>query len=106
MTSSLVIPKSTTEHLGATQLLRPPTSAKRHGFSPPFTAEHIAEHFLTFEDVEAVMTAPVARLFSRSSNRPMWLGFNVRGEETYVVFEWIDRDTVYPITAFRRVKTP
>ena len=69
-------------------------------------AEHIAEHFLTFEDVEAVMTAPVARLFSRSSNRPMWLGFNVRGEETYVVFEWIDRDTVYPITAFRRVKTP
>lgn len=32
----------------------------------------------------------------------MWLGYNVAGEETYVVFEWIDDDTIYPVTAFRR----
>ncbi len=65
-------------------------------------AEHIGEHFLSFEDVESVLTAPIAKLFSRSSHRPMWLGYNVAGEETYVVFEWIDDDTVYPVTAFRR----
>ena len=65
-------------------------------------AEHIAEHFLSFEDVKSVLMAPIAKLFSRSSNRPMWLGNNVAGEETYVVFEWIDDDTVYPVTAFRR----
>ena len=65
-------------------------------------AEHIAEHFLSFEDVELVLTGPIAKLFSRSSNRPMWLGYNVAGEETYVVFEWIDDDTVYPVTSFRR----
>ena len=64
-------------------------------------AEHIAEHFLSFADVESVLTAPIAKLISRSSNRPMWLGYNVTGEETYVVFEWIDDDTVYPVTAFR-----
>ncbi|HQZ64417.1 MAG TPA: hypothetical protein PLY87_05045 [Planctomycetaceae bacterium] len=68
-------------------------------------ANHIAEHFLSFEDVEAVLAAPVARLFSRSSNLPMWLGYNLAGEETYVVFEWIDQDTVYPVTAFRREYT-
>jgi hypothetical protein len=65
-------------------------------------AEHIAEHFLSFEDVESVLTVPIGKLFSRSSNRPMWLGFNVAGKETYVVFEWIDDDAVYPVTAFRR----
>lgn len=69
-------------------------------------ADHIAEHFLTLEDVESVLFAPIARLFSRSSNRPMWLGYNVAGEETYVVFEWIDPDTVYPVTAFRKADAP
>jgi|GEM_PF-3649638 len=29
-------------------------------------------------------------------------GLNMAGEETYVAFEWVDEDTVYPVTAFRR----
>ena len=37
MTSFQRIKKSTTEHLGAAQFNRPPRTANRHGFSPPFT---------------------------------------------------------------------
>ena len=65
-------------------------------------AAHIAEHFLTFEDVESVLMRPLAKVISRSSNLPLWLGLNMAGEETFVAFEWVDEDTVYPVTAFRR----
>jgi len=37
MTASQEFTKSTTEHMGAAQFNRPPRTAKRHGFSPPFT---------------------------------------------------------------------
>ena len=39
-------------------------------------AQHIAQHFLSFEDVETVLIAPIAKLCRRSSNRPMWLSYN------------------------------
>ena len=41
MTAFQRITKSTTEHLGAAQFNRPPRTAKRHGFSPPFTVVRI-----------------------------------------------------------------
>ncbi len=39
MTAFPGITKSITEHLGAAQFNRPPRTAKRHGFSPPFTGD-------------------------------------------------------------------
>jgi hypothetical protein len=50
--------------------------------------------------VEYVLNHPVRRSKSRSSGRPMVFGYTPSGEYVVVIFEQIDRTTVYPITAF------
>ena len=67
-------------------------------------AQHIHQNLLTLEEVDAVLINPIAEMFSRSSRQPMRLGYYVAGDEIYVVFEWIDDDTVYPVTAFRKAE--
>lgn len=64
-------------------------------------AAHIADSFLTFEDVENVLEHPFEETISRSSGRPIRIGVNMAGELTAVVFEWVDDFTVNPIIAFR-----
>jgi uncharacterized DUF497 family protein len=68
-------------------------------------AEHIEEHGLTFEDIVSVVDSPAADLVSHSSQRPMFLGYTVSGDLAYVVFEWVDDDTIYPVTAFLKEAT-
>jgi hypothetical protein len=64
---------------------------------PRGNVSHIAEHGLTREDV----LFGVHELdTSRSSGLPIALGFSTVGEFLCVVFEWIDDETVYPVTAF------
>lgn len=62
--------------------------------------EHVAEHGLTPDDVEHVVENCIAESASRSSGRPIRFGFTPDGRYIAVVFEWVDRVTVYPITAF------
>jgi uncharacterized DUF497 family protein len=62
--------------------------------------EHIAEHGLTPDDVEAVLLNPVETTISRSSGRPVATGYTPDGRLIFVVFEEIDPTTIYPVTAY------
>lgn len=67
---------------------------------PGGNVEHIAEHGLSAEDVEAVVCDPLERKISRSSGRPAATGYTPDGRLIVVVFEMLDDTTVYPVTAF------
>ncbi len=67
---------------------------------PRGNVRHIAEHGLTPEEVEDVLLGTYELDTSRSSGRPIALGFTSRREYICVVIEWVDDDVVYPITAY------
>ena len=58
------------------------------------------KHGLTPEDVEDVLLGVHELDTSRSSGMPIAFGFTSGGEYICVVFEWVDDDTVYPVTAY------
>jgi len=62
--------------------------------------EHIEEHGLTIEDVESVLANPERRAMSRSSGQPCVFGYTSEGTYIIVVYEHIDDDTIYPVTAY------
>ncbi len=62
--------------------------------------EHVEEHDLTVEDVEHVLDNPTSRGFSKSSGLPCVFGYTPEGLFIIVVYEAIDADTVYPVTAY------
>jgi hypothetical protein len=61
---------------------------------------HIEEHGLTVEDVEFVLANPDSQGRSRSSGQRCVFGYTPGGLYTIVIFELIDDDTVYPVTAY------
>jgi uncharacterized DUF497 family protein len=61
---------------------------------------HIAEHGLTIDDVEFVMENPTHEGVSAQSHRPCCFGYTPGGDFIIVVFEQIDPDTIYPVTAY------
>ncbi len=67
---------------------------------PGGNVEHIAEHGLTREDVEAVICNPLEKTISRSSGRPVATGYASDGRLILVVYEEFDDVTVYPVTAY------
>ncbi len=67
---------------------------------PEGNVQHVAEHGLRKEDIEEVFFGLHELDTSRSSGRPIALGFNSAGDYICVVFDWVDRDTVYPVTAY------
>ncbi len=67
---------------------------------PGGNVEHIDEHGLTPTDVEAVLLSPHRRGKSRSSGQPCVFGYTPDGSYLVVVFEQIDKDTIYPVTAY------
>ncbi|NOX55290.1 MAG: hypothetical protein GXP27_12805 [Planctomycetes bacterium] len=67
---------------------------------PGGNVEHIRQHGLTPEDVEAVLQEPIRTGVSRSSGRPIAFGFTPDGRLVCVVFEQVDQVTLYPVTAF------
>jgi hypothetical protein len=67
---------------------------------PRGNVRHIAEHDLTPEDIEDVLFGVHELDTSRSSSNPIAFGFTSRGQYIGVVFEWVDDDTVYPVTAY------
>ena len=64
---------------------------------PEGNVQHVARHGLTKADV---MNDPEGEDQSRSSGQPIAFGRTRHGERIALVYEQIDDDTVYPITAF------
>jgi len=62
--------------------------------------QHIAEHGLTIDDVEYVLENPTAEGISSSTVRPCCFGYTPGGEYIIVLYEQIDRDTIYPVSAY------
>jgi hypothetical protein len=62
--------------------------------------QHIAEHGLTVEDVEFVLENPTGEGTSESSGRPCYFGFTPGGDHIIVVYEPLDADSIYPVTAY------
>ncbi len=68
--------------------------------NPEGNVRHIAEHGLTMEDVEFVIENAESESVSRSSNHPCVFGYTPSGEHIIVVFEELDDDIIYPVTAY------
>ena len=68
--------------------------------NPDGNVQHIAQHGLTIEDVEFVIQNPTSQSRSWSTNRPCCFGFTTGGDYVIVVYEQIDADTIYPVTAY------
>lgn len=67
---------------------------------PKGNVRHIAEHGITKEDVEEVLENPEGTETSRFSGRPIAFGETSAGRLIAVVYEVVDEDTVYPVTAY------
>jgi uncharacterized DUF497 family protein len=68
--------------------------------NPLGNVQHIAENGLTTDEVEAVLNDPDSADRSDSSGRPCVFGFTPAGEYIIVIFESIDEDSIYPVTAY------
>jgi uncharacterized DUF497 family protein len=67
---------------------------------PDGNVHHCAEHGISQEEVEEVLLNPTDSDVSESSGRPVVFGDTSTGKHIMVVYEEIDPDTVYPITAY------
>lgn len=62
--------------------------------------QHIAEHDLATDDVEYVLSNAKEESVSHSSGNPCVFGYTAGGDYIIVIYERIEEDTVYPITAY------
>jgi uncharacterized DUF497 family protein len=67
---------------------------------PEGNVQHIAEHGLTIEDVEHVLENPTHEETSKSTGRPCCFGYTPGGEFIVVVYEPVNGETIYPVTAY------
>jgi uncharacterized DUF497 family protein len=68
---------------------------------PEGNVQHCLEHGVTKEEVEQVVQDPALRRgVSRTSGLPAIFGDTRSGRHLIVVYEAIDDDTIYPITAY------
>ncbi len=67
---------------------------------PSGNVQHCAEHGITQDKVEDVFQNPTDADVSRSSGRPVDFGDTRTGRHLMVVYEQIDAETVYPVTAY------
>ena len=67
---------------------------------PRANIDKVLEHGLTPSEIDAVLTNPTGHGVSRSSRRSILFGYTPDGRYITVIYEEIDRETVYPITAF------
>ena len=62
--------------------------------------QHVAEHGITIEEFEAVVSNPESTGTSRSTGRPMAFGYTDDGREIACIYEVEDGFDVFPVTAF------
>jgi hypothetical protein len=67
---------------------------------PDGNVQHISEHGFTKDDVRWVLENPVRHDVSRSSGRPLVEGYTPDDVFIVVVYEKVDEQTVYPVTAY------
>jgi hypothetical protein len=67
---------------------------------PDGNVQHIAEHGISKEEVEEVLQLPDGADTSRSSGRPILFGETSTGRIIAVVYDEIDDQTIYPVTAY------
>ena len=67
---------------------------------PGGNIEHIEEHGLTVVDVEYVLGGHESRSASLTSGLPCVFGYTEDDLYIVVIFEEIDDDTIYPVTAY------
>ena len=67
---------------------------------PDGNIQHCAEHGVNKEEVEEVLQNATDADYSRSSGRPVVFGDTNSGRHLMVVYEEIDSDTIYPVTAY------
>ena len=67
---------------------------------PDGNVQHCAEHGITKEEVEDVFQNPTGIDINRSSGRHVIFSDTGAGRHLMVVYEEIDADTVYPVTAY------
>jgi uncharacterized DUF497 family protein len=67
---------------------------------PDGNVQHCAEHGVTKEEVEEVFENATDADISRSSGRPVVFGDTSTGRHLMVVYDEIDADTVYPVSAY------
>ena len=61
---------------------------------------HLALNDVTPDEFEYVVSFPDARDQSRTSGNPVAMGWTGEGRYLICVYEQIDADTVFPLTAF------
>lgn len=69
-------------------------------YEPGGNVEYIGQHGITTDEVEAVICNPIEQTVSRTSGRPVAVGYTDDGRLIFVVYEQIDETTVYPVTAY------
>ena len=67
---------------------------------PRGNVQHCAAHGVTQEEVEEVLSNVTDADISRSSGLPVVFGDTHSGRHLMVVYEEVDRDTIYPVTAY------
>ena len=67
---------------------------------PAGNVQHCAEHDVTKEEFEQVLQNASDADLSRSTGKPVLFGETDAGRHLMVVYETIDEDVVYPITAY------
>jgi hypothetical protein len=61
---------------------------------------HLAEHDVSPEDFENVVSKPVIQDYSHASGSPAAFGYTEDGRYIIAVYDYLDDMTVLPITAY------
>ena len=67
---------------------------------PEGNVQHIAEHGLTVGDIEYVLENPTAEGTSAGTGRPCCFGYTPGCDFIIVVYEQVNDETIYPVTAY------
>jgi uncharacterized DUF497 family protein len=67
---------------------------------PAGNVQHCAEHGISKEEVEEAIENATDEDVSRSSGRPVVFGDTTAGRHLMIVYEEVDEDTIYPVTAY------
>jgi len=66
----------------------------------PEIMEHLAEHGVTPEEFEEVVSNPNYEVESRSTGNPPAFGYTAEGRCLCCVFKRLDEDAIEPVTAY------